>query len=269
MQQRAYNHVQRFFNQGSCPATRALLAANAATFLLFFFAQGRGPWDRFVFRPDQLLAQPWTVLTYALISIGDFVNVFFSGLILYWFGGSLERTWGPPRYVRFVAAATMVSALGFGLGYQVVDVPVPLVGLWLPVAAVTLAWCLLHPESFIYLWFVIPVKGKWLMWFELGALFFRYGFVHPLLGLFALAGCGYAYLSVRGWAWWRPARPAPRSRSRFGTLELNDKPRRPTLKRTWNPFARFERWRRKRRFMRLWQEAGLEERIGKGREERK
>ncbi|HYQ17891.1 MAG TPA: rhomboid family intramembrane serine protease, partial [Polyangiaceae bacterium] len=89
---------------------------------------------------------------------------------LYFLGTSLEEAWGPARFLRFVAATSVLSyllqmllelVLPASLGARLVG------GLWygmMPaLAAIVIAWALTFRDRTVRLMFVIPVTSRMLI----------------------------------------------------------------------------------------------------------
>src|SRR5690606_4283375 len=110
------------------------------------------------------------------------------------------------------AAMTVISALGLTLGAFLLRVPVR-ADAWLPIAALTIAFCLINPHEVIRFWFILPIPARWIAIIEVVIIFFSYAGYHPLMGLFALTGCAASYLWVRNRAWSQADYYTPRSRS--------------------------------------------------------
>jgi hypothetical protein len=119
----------------------------------------------------------------------------------------------------------------------------------------------MNPEAMVLLFFVLPIRAKYLAWIDVALTYFGYGSAFgPWLAFFALAGCGFACLYLRGLPKWFPLRVqrSPRSQPRPRPLEF-DGPARPRPQKSWNPVTLFQRWQRKRRFKRLWEDSGMDE----------
>ncbi len=190
------------------PVTRTLLAINALTFLTFFLSayvlRLGNPWAWLTFSTGGLLGKPWTLLTYPLVTY-DPLTLLFAGYWLWVVGGTLERSWTSPVFLRFVAGVTLATSLSLWVGGWLLAAiglepprAVVLSGLWLPLAGLTVAWCRLNPEQIVLLGFVLPIPGRVLLWITVALVYFgvAMGWRAPWLGLFALAGVGYAYLFV-------------------------------------------------------------------------
>jgi len=107
--------------------------------------------------------QAWRLGTY-LFAHGGLSHVLMNMLALWWFGGPLEMIWGWRKFLTYY----LVCGIGAGL----VCVPyylligeggVPIVGASGAIFGLLTAFALIYPNSLIYLWFVVPIKAKWLV----------------------------------------------------------------------------------------------------------
>jgi len=233
------------FSTQDTPFTWGLIAANFITLALATFRVLDPSW--LVLSVPGALERPWTLLTYPLVSLG-IINMLFYGLWLYFIGSALERAWGTFNYAIFFVVVSVVSGISMEIGALLTH-SMLFIDSWLPLAGVTLAFCLLMPEETIFLLF-FPIKAKWLGWLEMVILFFTYAGHSPLLGLFALAGCGVAWIWVnRGLA----------NVNNFGGLRVGNRGSghrfRPHDSRTWkekiNPVEIWKRYKRRKQFDRL------------------
>lgn len=201
-----WRRLRRFILQSSEPVTRTLLLINIVTFLSYFvaayIARAGNPWVYLhfsTFAPWQL---PWTFLTYPLVTY-DPLNLLFSGYWLWVVGGSLERAWSTRRFLQFFFGIALISSLSLWLGRLLLSaIGVPsgaiLAGLWVPLAALTVAWCLLNPDQIVLFGFILPIKSRYLMWATFALSYFGFALSPypgaPWLAFFALAGPAAAYL---------------------------------------------------------------------------
>ncbi len=230
---------------GACPITWAAIAINAATFLASF-AGVASAWDMLVFDAARFTAAPWTAISYALVASGNIVVLLLAGYVFWMFGGSLERSWGGRDYLVFLILVTAAPAVALWGAFLLTGQSVQLAGLWLPVAATTVAWAAINPSERLMLYFVVPIEARWLGLVAVALVFFEFRFP---MGLFALAGCGVAWWYVRGGKYrlW--------GLLRGGRGEVRGRPRTPRV--PMNPLAAIQRWRRKRQFARLVKRSGL------------
>jgi membrane associated rhomboid family serine protease len=158
---------------------------------------------------------PWQLLTYQFIHAG-LGHIFYNMFGLWMFGMEIEHVWGPKRFLTFYLLCGVVAGV-----FQLILAPilepsqvaVPTVGASGAVYGVLIAFAMLFPDRYIFLWFLVPVKAK----------YFVAGLI--LLGVFAIGGstnvanlahlggafAGYIYvLSVTGrlplHRWWEDFR---------------------------------------------------------------
>lgn len=149
----------------------------------FFLLQMQDPQryrQMFAFIPERFFAgEVWRVITYQFTQ-GSALGLFFAMLILYIMGNALEEQWGTADFIAFWAisvAGSAAVALAFGF---------PLIGSFFLTYSLLFAYALTYPEMTFYLFFVLPVKVKWLAWIALAFLVF--GLVRLSPTSFAAAG---------------------------------------------------------------------------------
>jgi membrane associated rhomboid family serine protease len=218
---------------GGCPATWALLAANAFTFVTSFVRLVH--WDWLAFHAADAMARPWSVLTYPLLG-GEAILWLLIGAYVFWiFGGSLERAWGARDYIVFLAAVSVAAAVGLWIGSTITGRSTALHGTWMLLAAAVVAWSYINPRERVLAFFVLPIEGRWFAVIALVLVVFSFPFP---LGVFALLGLAVArWYVVRG---------------RYSLI-------RPARSRVSNPVGALRRWWLKRRFRRLMRDSGLRE----------
>lgn len=185
-----------WFTKDRIPFTKAVVAASVLTFLVNLFDRTGVFRAILIFDPSLFMLKPWSILTYPLVQL-DALSLLFAGYWMWVAGGSLERTWRTRTFGIFFLAVSAISALGIWIGYMATDRAVSLSGLWVPLAAVTVAFGMRNPEQVILFMLIIPMKLKYLAAISAGLLFVGFGRIHFLLGLFSLAGCAVAYWYVR------------------------------------------------------------------------
>jgi membrane associated rhomboid family serine protease len=225
---------------GDCPVTWALIIANGLTFLLAFVGAGF-PEGELVFTTRTFLQQPWTALTYPLVAGGGIFWILLSAYVLWLFGGSLERAWGPRQYSVFLALVAVASALGLWLGSWLTGRQALLAGLGLPLAGIVVVWTAINPSEVLLAYFVFPMQARWLGLIVLGLTVLSFPFP---LGIFALAGPVAALWFLRLGRYAQLLPRGGRSHSRGTRAREQDRL-------TLNPIVLFRRWRQRRRFRRL------------------
>jgi membrane associated rhomboid family serine protease len=152
--------------------------------------------------------QAWRLLTWVLFE-QDALSLVFAGLALFWFGNDLARVWGPGRflaaYFGVAGAAGLLTCLTAGVWPALR--PAPFAGPWAIVDALIIAWAIRFPTRNILVYFVLPLRGRNLIYATLGGtlLFallsglplFVPHFAAELLALAVLRGAGPSRLWAR------------------------------------------------------------------------
>ena len=117
------------------------------------------------------LYKPWQLITHMFLH-GDFSHILGNMFALWMFGSILENVWGPKRFLLFymlcgVGAAIIHLAI---LSYQLVPLTSQYdrllnsatLGASGAVFGILIAFVYLFPNTYIYIYFLFPVKAKWL-----------------------------------------------------------------------------------------------------------
>lgn len=108
---------------------------------------------------------PWQLITYQFMH-GSFSHILFNLFALWMFGMEIENLWGSKKFVYFYLLCGTVAGLfqlfispllGMGAG--------PTIGASGAVFGILLAFAMLFPDRQIYLYFLIPVRAKYLIGF--------------------------------------------------------------------------------------------------------
>lgn len=162
------DRLERWFGRFAVPhVTLILIGGQVIVYLAMFGTRAtdkEGPGvvaEYLALIPQKVLeGQLWRLLTFAIVP--PFDNVFFAFLGWYFFwlmGGALEGQWGTFRYnfYLFVGYAATV-AVAFAVPARAGDPMSPLY--WL--GSVFLAFAYLYPDFQIYLFFILPIRIKWM-----------------------------------------------------------------------------------------------------------
>ncbi len=109
--------------------------------------------------------QVWQLITYQFLH-GSFGHIFFNMLMLWMFGMEIENIWGSRKFLAFY----LISGIGGGLT-QILFAPIftgalaPTIGASAAVFGVMVAFAMMFPNRYIYIYFLIPVKAKYLIAF--------------------------------------------------------------------------------------------------------
>lgn len=151
---------------------------------------------------------PWQLVTYSFLH-GGLGHLFFNMFALWMFGVQIENSWGSRRFAVFY----FVCVVGAGLT-QLITVMLsgsiyPTVGASGGVFGILLAFGMMFPNQPIYLYFLIPIKAKWLV-IGYGAFTLYAGITGTQAGVahFAhLGGMLFGFLLIQFWRGKLPAKP--------------------------------------------------------------
>jgi len=196
------------------PAIKWLVIINVAAFLgprvfyfnldLFYNLFGLVP--AFVFGRFFI----WQLVTYMFLHGGTW-HLVMNMFILWMFGSELERTWGTREFLKFY----FVAGVGAGLVNLIFGVfnpatsHIPVIGASGAIYGILVAYAMLFPERYVYIYFLIPVKVKFLVIF-LVALEFLSTYRADGIAHFAhLGGALFGFLYLKqNWRWklrkWSP-----------------------------------------------------------------
>ena len=138
--------------------------------------------------PGQVAARPWSLVTYQFVHGASLFWFFISMLVLWIMAKPLEESWGSPRFGVFWLVATFgasVTAAGLGL---------PLAGDTGVGTSILLTFATLYPEVEFRLFFLIPVKVKYLAIVAVAWLAFSSLQLGLLVGVANVAGMCAGYL---------------------------------------------------------------------------
>lgn len=158
------------------PVIKFLLISNVAIFLLQYFFLGMlksgnvAIGDVFIknfalFTINSPFFRPWQVFTYQYLH-GGFSHLFFNMFALWMFGMELENLWGSKTFFIYYT----VCGIGAGLAniflaplFTTIAPNVPTIGASGSIYGVLIAFGMLFPNRLIYIYFMLPIKAKYLV----------------------------------------------------------------------------------------------------------
>jgi membrane associated rhomboid family serine protease len=121
-----------------------------------------------------LLDRPWTFLTSGLLTAPDGIShALWSILGLYFLTNDLEKRWGGPRLLRFLAISVVLGNLAvlagtfLPIGKEVFH-PRLTVGPLAAISATAIAWSKDNAQRQIRFMFFLPMTGRTLYWITIG-----------------------------------------------------------------------------------------------------
>ena len=128
--------------------------------------------------------QVWRLITFIFIPLNDNPFWFILSLYMYWWiGSSVEREWGSTKFTVFYGTGVLLNILsGLILALFLGGFSYPISTLYgadYLNMSLFFSMATLFPDLSILLFFVIPLKAKWLAWVD--AALFAYGIVKGLV----------------------------------------------------------------------------------------
>lgn len=180
---------------GITKAVKYLLLANVGIFFLEFLWGGE---LIHLFGLTPALVKKgyiWQFSTYMFLH-GGFFHILFNMFALWMFGCEIERAWGSKEFLRYY----FITGVGAGVFtfFLSFNSHVPTIGASGAIFGILVAFALMFPDRPIYLYFLVPIKAKYLVIF-FAVIEFLASFRHTSdgIGHFAHLGgmvIGYIYI---------------------------------------------------------------------------
>jgi hypothetical protein len=151
------NNLERKLRRFAIPNVTLYLILGQVLFFVFAMS-GRFILERIVLIPDRvLMGEWWRLITFLFIPpLTNPIFAFFAWYLFYLMGSALEGHWGAFRYNIFLLVGYLVTvAVSFITPFY------PATNLFIG-GSVFLAFAFLYPDFTLYIFFIIPVKIKWL-----------------------------------------------------------------------------------------------------------
>lgn len=241
------NNTDRFLywlSADSMPATKLIIITYLATFLAIALFKLDVIIEFAGFNAITAISRPWTFFTYPLVGAGSMLapmgmlSLILTIVWTWWVSGSLERSWGTRTFTLFFFGMSAITAIGIFIGSIIFNIAYPLVGIWLPLSGLTIAYAMINPEQQILFMLFLPLKLKYLALLDVVFVLINYSQPNIFMGMFALLGCAFSYWYVK-----RGRSFGYRSNRRDDRAKVIRLHNRPSIFARLNPF----RWYTKRR----------------------
>lgn len=164
---------------------RYIIGANIVIYFLSMFSTGTLSF--LAMDPAAVLrGEIWRIFTYVLINTSDGLWLLVSCMFYYWLGESLERTWGSTKFTLYYVSGTLLTALAAILVYLIDGISYPVFGAGYVNSAMFFAYAMYNPDAMVRIYFIIPIRMKWVAWFE-AALYAVQTIRFALVGLWGMA----------------------------------------------------------------------------------
>jgi len=178
------NRLERKFGRYAIPGLMKYIAILFAAGLLIGMVMPESYWNYLALDFGKVAeGQVWRLITF-LLPISDMNRIFWTALsvyIYYMFGVSLENVWGAFRLNLYFLVGIVFNILAYWIFY-LVGQPIIIWPSCIEAICGTLffAFASIYPNSPIYLYFLIPLKAKYLAW-GFGA-FYVYQIISAIVG---------------------------------------------------------------------------------------
>ncbi|NLK28837.1 MAG: rhomboid family intramembrane serine protease [Clostridiales bacterium] len=115
--------------------------------------------------------QVWRIITFIIpnISINDLLFVILSAYLFYMIGNALERAWGAFRFNLYFFSGIFFNILASFIMYLITGKSLS-PSLDYLYGSMFFAFAALYPDTQFFIYFIIPIKAKYMAWFN-GALY--------------------------------------------------------------------------------------------------
>ncbi len=174
-----YDGVQRFCAShprfGIPNLMRVIVIGNVIVYVLMLLTQSNdaNALNFLTFNLSSLLkGEVWRIVTFIFVPgyaspLGLLISLYF----YYWIGSTLERQWGTAKFNLYYISGALLTVLGAVLASLISGNPYLTVsGTGYVNLSMFLAFAVLFPDATVLLFFLIPVKMKWLAYLD-AALF--------------------------------------------------------------------------------------------------
>ena len=163
--------MERKFGRHAIPGlTRFIIAAYAIGYLFSFI--NPGILNYLTLEPALIFrGQVWRLITWILIPPSGSNILFFVIMLVFYYsiGRNLERTWGDFRYNVYIFGGLIFTILSaficYGIGWLIYGGAIQMGGVfstYYVCMSIFLAYALTYPDMQVMLYFIIPIKVKWL-----------------------------------------------------------------------------------------------------------
>ena len=174
-----YDGVQRFcaahHRFGIPNLMRVIVIGNVAVYVLMLLTQANNAnaLSFLTFNLNALLhGEVWRLVTFVFVpAYSSPFALLISLYFYYWIGSTLERQWGTAKFNLYYISGALLTVLGVVLASLITGNPyLTAAGTGYVNLSMFFAFAFLFPDTTVLLFFILPVKMKWLAYLD-GALF--------------------------------------------------------------------------------------------------
>ena len=196
--------VQRFlYRHPRFGIPRLMLFIIIGNALVFLFSQmdrtGMLAWYLCLIPGRLLKGELWRLVTFVFVpGAGSILSLVLELYFFYLIGSTLERAWGAGKFTVYYLCGMVLNILCGILASLILGRSVLVTGSYLSLS-MFFVYATLWPDNRVLLFFIIPIKVKWLAWFEAALFVLSMITGRTLLPLVAIANyflfCGSSLLA--------------------------------------------------------------------------
>lgn len=168
------NLERRFRGRGIPNLTMYIIACYVIGYVIMFFAPSL--FNLICLEPALILrGQVWRLVTWVLIPPGS-LDLFTIIMLLFYYqlGTSLERTMGDFRYTLYIVSGLIFTVIGAFLMYFITGGSVGnSFSTYYISLSIFLAFAALYPDMQVLLYFIFPIKIKWMAYLDIAMLIYQ------------------------------------------------------------------------------------------------
>ena len=182
-----YDGVQRFCAAhprfGIPNLMRVIVIGNAAVYILSMLTMYTNPaaLDFLKFNLNGLLhGEIWRIVTFIFYpSASSPLMLIISLYFYYWIGSTLEQQWGTAKFTLYYISGVLLTAVGVLIASLISGQSYTVAGSYYVNLSMFFAFAFLFPDTQVLLFFIIPIKMKWLAYLD--AALFAYDVLRSLI----------------------------------------------------------------------------------------
>ena len=168
-----------------------VVVGNIAVFVLDMFSRGSGLSELLYFSTATVArGQFWRLLTFVFIPESSGILLLVSCYFYYWIGSSLEKQWGTAKFTCYYIGGMFFTLLGASIVSLLTGYSIQVHGASYVNFAMFMAFAMLWPDAQVLLFFIIPVRIRYLAYLDAGL------FALSIIGYIARGRWFYAILPV-------------------------------------------------------------------------
>ena len=174
-----YDGVQRFCAShprfGIPNLMRVIVAGNVAVYILMLLTQANdaNALSFLTYNLNALLhGEVWRIVTFVFVpGYSSPLSLLISLYFYYWIGTTLERQWGTAKFNLYYLSGMLLTVLGVVLASLITgNYYLTAAGTGYVNLSMFFAFAFLFPDTTVLLFFILPIKMKWLAYLD-AALF--------------------------------------------------------------------------------------------------